>query len=182
LQVIYRENNHQMARRFLGADVYTAAMESFVIVCVDAVIIDPQRQTFWLPKRKALPINFPWVIGGRRSAGETSRQAICRKFWEETSLGAAPERFIYERQAEFIYARRQQEPQHIGGHALTDQFAIALFPPEREQVSQSLNAQEYHREFGLREFSRSSLMSVDWDCQEWRRAMLELYDTVFDRL
>jgi len=148
-----------------------------VIVTTDVVIVDYQKRTLWLATRKARPVSDPWWIGGRRRAGESLIDAARRNFHRETGLLIDPSRFAFVRQAEFICATRQQEPQNVGCHYLSDLFSVKI--TEKERAAMALDKAEYEVDFGLREFDRDALLDVQWSRREWGHAMMATYEHLF---
>lgn len=172
---IYREDlAHVMPQVRLSDDVYTQAIAGFIIVCVDAVIVDTERRTFWLAKRCIKPMDGIWEIGGRRCADEEPRKAIRRNFLRETGIDVSEERFKFVTIAEHRWKDRQQEPQNIGCHNIVYQFMVELTSDERGIAATSLDEREYDKEFGLQEFNRERLVVEDV-----HPLLLDLYVAIF---
>ncbi len=176
LPTLYRETpEHSMQRYFMTATAYEEAIRSFIIVCVDAVVIDSLRKTFWLIKRSQKPMQGVWVIGGRRAAGQTPIQAIERVFFRETSLLLGAERFTYVKENEYLWKDREQEPQNVGCHGVVQVFAVELTPQEREHTAANLEKTGYVPGWGLQEYNREKLLADTGI----HKALLDLYDTIF---
>lgn len=175
LPKVYKENpNHRMKRVLLSEEVYSQAIEAFIIVCTDAVIVDSKRRTFWLAKRIIKPQPDIWLIGGRRLAGEKPYESICRCFERETTLGFSEGHFSFVTIAEFIWKNRQQFPQEIGCHALSHIFKIELNDSERAICAAALDTNEYDKDFGLCEFNRQKLIET-----KAHQLLIDLYDLIF---
>lgn len=171
---LYREEGHKMPRpKFLPEDVYSQAISGFVIDCTDAVICDHKRKTIWLAKRNVEPAkNFLWIIGGRRFPGETRAESVQRCFLRETGLNIAESRFNYLLTNEYIWARRQQKPEKLGSHNIAHTYSVELSSGEISCIK--LSSEEYHTEFGLREFDREDLVNAGV-----YPAILDIYDKIF---
>lgn len=62
---------------YLPDDEYARALDTFVIVCVDIAIVNPNGQMI-LGKRQQEPHADWWIIGGRMWAGETFETTASR--------------------------------------------------------------------------------------------------------
>lgn len=172
--VLYREDNHRMERKFLDDAVYAMAIGAFVIDCTDAVIVDRRERVFYLAKRAVKPMPGIWVIGGRRSAGESLPDSMRRCFKRETGLDLSHDRFTYVVGQDCIWKDREQEPQDVGSHNFCHRFAVELTPEERAQASRSLEKKEYEQGFGLRKFRRDDLVAANV-----HPSLIGLFDLVF---
>ena len=81
-----------MQPSYLPDDEYAKALDTFVIVCVDIVIIDPNGQIV-LGKRQQEPHSDWWIIGGRMRAGETFETTASRSVLREVGIDIAPSSF-----------------------------------------------------------------------------------------
>ena len=153
---------------------YSHALDMFVIVCVDALIINRAKRTIYLAPRKAKPMQGWWVIGGRVRAGEKEQDAMRRKFLQETSVDVDPARFEFLRMNRYFWKDREQEPQGNGSDNLAYSFAIELTGQELQQVSKNLEKREYEASGGLREFTREELLQ-----EGAHEAIIDLYDQIF---
>lgn len=151
---------------------YVRALQTFPVVCTDALIFDRRRRTVFLAKRRSKPKSDYWVIGGRTLAGEDRKESMRRIFKRETNLDISLRRFKYLFSYEYLFKNRQQEPQNIGCHSLIRVFSIALGVDEREIVSRCLDGDEY--EGGLREFTRKDLIVNKIDS-----VILRMHDSIF---
>lgn len=139
---------------FLSDDEYARALETFIVACADAMIVDRRAKKVYLSKRRAKPMQDTWwVIGGRRAPGVPAREAMQGLFKRETSLMIAPERFEFLALVEYRLKNRQQMPQEKGTHTQGYTFAVELTPEELGQVAANLDPKEYYTELGLRAFS-----------------------------
>lgn len=170
-----QDPNYVMERTFLDGETYAKALESFIIVCVDAIICDRDRRTFFLALRTRKPAGGWWCIGGRRFAGEERAAAMRRVFTRETALELDADRFRLISMYEHRWSERQQEPQTKGVHDLSFTHVIDLTADERRRVSENLDANEYDAAIGLREFDRDRLARES----TYPKKYLELYDVAF---
>lgn len=172
---LYKEDpSHRMPKTHLTAEVYAAAIGSFVIVCVDAIVVNRNRRTVFLTKRRIKPMQGLWIIGGRMQAGELWTDAIRRKFRQEAWLDIPAERFEFLRINQYQWKDRRQEPQDTGSDNLALTFAVELTDAEIAGVSEGLDPDEYEPDFGLREFDRPCLVAAGA-----HPAILDLYDQLF---
>ncbi|TSC79454.1 MAG: hypothetical protein G01um101429_441 [Parcubacteria group bacterium Gr01-1014_29] len=153
---------------------YSHALDMFVIVCVDAVLVNREHKTIYLARRRAKPMQGWWVVGGRMRAGEKEQDAIRRKFLQETSVDVDPARFEFLRMNRYFWKDRQQEPQENGNDSLAYTFAIELTKQELRQVSENLERNEYEASGGLREFTREELIE-----EGIHEAIIDLYDQIY---
>lgn len=70
---------------FLPDDEYARSLDTFVIVCIDIVVVDPQGKIL-LGKRQQEPHPDWWIIGGRMRAGESFENAAARTIERELSI------------------------------------------------------------------------------------------------
>ena len=70
----------------LTEEEYEKSLRAFVILCTDILIIDKNKKTIYLAKRKAKPMNGWWFIGGRMYANETKEESAVRCFKRETDI------------------------------------------------------------------------------------------------
>ncbi len=164
----------QMRGGFMDDVTYAAMVDHTIIVCTDAVVVDPQRRTFFLARRVARPMKGLWWIGGRRRKGETPQEAMCRNFLRETGLSLPSERFDLATIMEYLWQDREQEPSGRGSHNLAHQFTVCLTPTELATAAHNLDQREYDLGLGLQEFDRARLVT-----EHAHHAILDLYDTVF---
>ncbi len=177
LPKLYVEDGYvPIPRVRLGDAAYGLALQSFPVVCTDAVIYDSRRRTIFLAKRKSKPMTGWWVIGGRTLAGETMRESINRCFMRETKFDIGSLQFDYVCTNEYIWKDRQQVPQAIGCHCLARTFKIELSAVNRELVESNLECNEYDKSMGLREFTREDLVS-----EGVYSAILDVYDLIFSK-
>ncbi len=166
--------DHVMDKVFLDDETYTKAIEAFIIVCTDAVIIDPVRRTFHLAKRRSKPAaDVWWVIGGRRQAGEDPLHGIRRNFRRETGLDIGSEHFQMRCIFDMRWRDRRQAPQGKGSHNLSYTYSACLTPEQIRFASAHLEPREYYAELGLVEFDRERIM------REGHPVIRALYDKVF---
>lgn len=175
LPKIYKEDpKFTMPGKFLSDEVYAQAMESFVVVCTDTIIINKKRKTFYLTKRSVYPLKTWWMVGGRMLAGENPLESIRRCFLRETGIDVNPQRFTFIVFNRYILSYRKQEPRDTGSDSLAHVFSIELSDEEIQKISRSLNNDEYDSSVGLVEFNREKLIK-----EKVFSAIVDLYDQVF---
>lgn len=174
----YREDpNHTMPFKFLSTEVYSEALESFVIACADAMIFNSERKTVFLAKRAIYAMKGWFTIGGRCYAGETETASIQRIMKRETCLTIGPERFTLIRMHRYFCSHREQPPQEKGGDYLDYIFSVELTVEEIAQVS--LDSVEYEQR-GLKEFSREDLVALYIE-EDIKGVLVDIYDTIFTK-
>lgn len=147
-----------MSPIFLPDEEYGRALETFIVPCTDTLIIAPQEKCVYLAKRRVKPAqDWWWMIGGRRKAGISARDAMRETFKRETSLSIAPERLKYVAIIEYLFKDREQEPQGKNQHAQGITFSLELTPEERWTVAANLDPQEYCANLGLQSFTLEQL-------------------------
>ena len=150
-------------------------MESFTIVGTDVLFINRERRSFYLAKRKALPLLGYWMIGGRMWAGEDPRTSMQRVTKRETGLELAPERFTFVTLNRYLWATRAQIPHEKGSDNLCYTFIAELSPEELVLAAANLDRQEYEAAAGLTEFD--SLASLE--AEGVHQAIRDLYAQLF---
>ena len=165
---------HQRPKRFLDEETYAAAIEAFVIVSTDVVIINPHKRIIYLTRRCIKPMKGWWIIGGRMFAGEMPEESMQRCFQRETSLNLSQERFQLVRFNRNIWKDRKQEPQEMGIDFLTYLFSVELTSEELEKASCSLDPSEYETNVGLQEFNLERL-----EKENAHPALIDLYKQLF---
>lgn len=168
------DQKHRMERKFLSDEAYEQAITGMIIVCTDAVIINRERDTFYLAKRAIKPMQGLWWIGGRRLPSESAHASMQRCFKRETGLHLQYGRFTFVDMAEYVWKDRQQEPQYAGSHNLCHTFAVELTDEELAQAKQGMEKQEYEAGFGLQEFGRADMVH-----SKVHQVILDLYDKIF---
>ena len=167
---------------FLDDTTYARAIESFVVVTTDAIIVERSQQAVWLARRCVKPFPDWWIIGGRLCAGEDEREGMRRSFARETGLMVAPGRFRLISFKRYLHSEREQKPQNTGSDCLSYTFSIELTPEERAMASQKLHPSEYDAALGLREFNREEILH-EFAGREGAQsaALLDMYDEIFSR-
>lgn len=168
------DSSYQMPGRVWDDVSYSHALDMFVIVCVDALLVNRERKTIYLARRRAKPMQGWWILGGRMRAGEQERDAMRRKFLQETSVDIEPLRFEFVYMNRYHWKDRQQEPQDRGMDSLAYTFAVELTEEELQKVSENLERREYETGSSLREFNRTELVQ-----EHIHDAIIDLYDQVF---
>ncbi len=128
----------------------------------------------YLAKRKALPIQDWWCIGGRVYAGEDEKTAISRLVKREISLDLDVSRFEFLRMNRYVCNARQQVPQTLGSDTLSFTFVAELTESELGKASKNLDVQEYDTSEGLKEFDRAALMG-----QKVHPAVTDVFEAAF---
>jgi ADP-ribose pyrophosphatase YjhB (NUDIX family) len=149
----------EMSSVYVSDEVYAQAIEAFIVVCADTLIINRTNKTFYLAKRKAKPCANWYMIGGRMRRGEREAQAAQKNFNRETGLSLAEERFTFWGLRRFWWKDRQQEPQDKGVDTLNYNFIVELTPEELQSAALHLDPKEYEQELGFKEFTRDDLIS-----------------------
>lgn len=156
--VLYKEETAvALPRKFLGDDEYADALEAFVLVCTDCVLINQERQTFYLAKRKSKPLSEWWFIGGRTFCGEDEITSIRRCLKRETKLDISPDRFRFLTMKRYLFKDRQQIPQNKSCDSLCYIFALFVTDEEIAIANANLDPEEYDTNIGLREFTADDL-------------------------
>lgn len=169
-----QDPNHKFPGKYLDDDVYVKAIESFIIVSTDVLLVDFERTgSVYLADRKAKPMCGWWFIGGRCFAGERWEESMRRCFKRETSLDFSEERFKLIGIIRYIWSERQQEPQNIGSDNLGYTFVTQITREELEIAKKNLNPKEYGAG-GIKEFSLEQLKS-----QNVHPVIIGLYNNIF---
>lgn len=164
-----------MPQVYLSDEVYVKAMESLVIVCVDALFISHASRTIFLAKRLVDPLPGPWIIGGRLFAGEREQDGVKRCVARETGVSIERDRFSLFCVNRYISPMRKQLPQEKGSDTMAYTFFVELVPDELEFASSHLDPREYDTEFGMQEFDRERLVK-----EGVRQSLLDMYDLAFN--
>ncbi len=175
LPKIYKEDPlFKMPRVFLPDEVYSQALDAFIIVCTDAAIIDKQNKLIYLAYRKALPAQGWWVLGGRTYAGEPFEESVVRNVKRETGLELDPSRFNYVVTNRYNFPNRAQAPQDKGCDTMSFTFSIELGHEEISNMSQALDEKEYDISYGLKAFNYEQLVEA-----KVPPMILDLYKLIF---
>lgn len=162
----------------LSNEIYAQAIESFVITCVDALIIDSVRKLVYLAKRRIEPAKDNWwVIGGRMWAGESYLHALQRHCMTDLGIKPTAHRLNLVAVNRYIWGVREQEPQDVGSDnmAFTFTWDLAEDPVTLDRVCHAtLNPDEYEPGTFIRPFSREMLV-----VEKVHPAILDLYDLIF---
>jgi ADP-ribose pyrophosphatase YjhB (NUDIX family) len=164
----------KIAPIFLSDEDYSRALQTFVFATTDIVPVEKGGKTIYLAQRKAKPMSGLWWIGGRMQMSETKEEAAVRNFQRETGLVLDPQRFEFVAVVDTRMKDRAHAPQELGCHSLNYTFTVELTPEEIAFVTEHLDENEYHREFGLRPFNRERLVS-----EGAPSIILEFYDQLF---
>jgi ADP-ribose pyrophosphatase YjhB (NUDIX family) len=174
---VYADPGFHIESRRVPDDVFAVAMTSFVIACVDVVLIDRPRRKMYLAKRCIEPAcGLWWVLGGRRYAGESIYDAAIRHLKADADLSVDPGDLHYVCQNEYRWARREQEPKEIGIHVIADIVALHVSVEELSHAAAHLRPDEYDTQSGFREFNFLRLME-----ENAHTAMGDLHARIFDR-
>ena len=159
LPKIFVENkDHTISSQNLSDEEYAKAISNLIVVCGDVLFINKTNKSVYLAKRISKPMQGLWLIGGRRKAGESPLLGITRKLKQETGLDIESSRFEFLTIVEYLWEDRQQEPQNTGTHGLAYTYAIELSEEEIKNAAVNLDADEYDKAFGLKEFSKQDLL------------------------
>lgn len=113
-----------------------------------------------------------WMVGGRRLKGESPVEAMCLRLDREIGLQIDPKRFEFVTVIEYVWQKREQEPQNNGSQNLLHQFAVEL--TDSEIAGARLDTTEHDTYYGLQEFDRARLVA-----EKVHPAILHIYDMVF---
>lgn len=172
--IYYADPLHEISVKKLPAEIYKQALAAMILVCTDALIIDPHSKKVYLARRRHRPMrNHLWFIGGRRFPGETSTESIKRCLNRETSLKLPDRRFVYVDEYEYLFEDREQKPENAGTHSLSHTFAVFLKPEEILLAARTLDPEEYFQEDGLMALDR-----LDFNKLGVHEAIADVYDRV----
>lgn len=156
---LFVENpSHRIPRLYLSKDEYGRAGQRFIGVCVDAIVINRERRSFYLVKRVIKPAKTLWWLGGGIFPGEPESEGVRRLFREDTGLELPEHRFEYVAMVRCVWQDREQDPQEYGVDHLSYVHIVELTDAELAQVK--LNPREYDVSFGLQEFNRGQLIGA----------------------
>lgn len=170
---IYVEDRHKIRKVRLDDNDYPKASGAMIGVCADAVIVDIDKQLFYLPRRIVKPMKGYWSIGGRRYPGESASKAIARNFERETTVKIIPKRFHSVSIIEVTWKDRKEAPTGVGKHDLIQVFTVTLSKKEMAQASANLCNTEY-RAGSLEPFDRKKMVT-----KKLHPALIDIYDKVF---
>ena len=153
---------------------YGRAIQTFVFVCADAIVINRIEKKLFLAKRRAKPWPHWWVIGGRIRAGENESIAIQKNFARETSLTLPERRFTFRSMIRMLWKNRAQAPHNIPCDTMSYWFTVELTPRERGTVETNLDPKEYDSKLGLQPFDLKRLRS-----EKVHPALIDLYREIF---
>jgi ADP-ribose pyrophosphatase YjhB (NUDIX family) len=160
--------------KFLEESAYADALEAFVVVCADCLLINRNRGTIYLAKRKSKPMSDWWFIGGRVFAGEREEVAVHRCLERETGLDIIHDRFRFLDMKRYIFKNRQQEPQEKSCDSLCYIFGLDASEEEVTFANQNLDSNEYDTSVGLQEFDLGRLHR-----EGVFLAIIDLYESIF---
>lgn len=175
LPPLFKEPGHEPVGNVPMTDEeYSKVLDVMVVVCADAVIVNRERKTIYLAKRKAKPMQGWWIIGGRVRSGEEPLAAIHRKFLHETGVDVSEERFKFISFIRHQWKDRQQQPQTHGVDDLSYTFVVELSQDELTVAHASLDEKEYEKDQGLTEFTKEKL-----EQENVHPSLLHLYNLIF---
>lgn len=175
LPKIYQEDPlFKMPRVYLTDEVYSQALDAFIIVCTDAAIVDKQNKLIYLAYRKALPAQGWWVLGGRTYAGESFEESVVRCVKRETGIELDKSRFNFEVINRYQFPNRAQAPQEKGCDTMSFTFSVELTREEILSMSQALDEKEYDKSYGLKAFNYEELQKT-----KVHPMILDLYKLIF---
>lgn len=155
---------------------YAKALEAFIVVATDCLMINRRRRTAHLAWRRARPMpNQWWFIGGRMLPGEAENVAMSRRFERETRMAIDPTRFqLLSFMGRYLMKDRQQEPQDTPCDSLAFIFALDVSDEEISRIHRNLDSSEYESGLGLQEFTRDQLVAAGVFC-----SIIDAYDAAF---
>jgi ADP-ribose pyrophosphatase YjhB (NUDIX family) len=172
---IYIEDRHKIKKVRLDDRDYPKAIGAMIGVCADAIIIDPEKKIFYLPRRVVKPMMGYWSIGGRRFPGDSAAASVAKNFMRETGVKAPRGRFRFISTIEVIWKDRKESPVNIGKHDIIQFFSIKLDKKELAHASANLCRTEYAAG-SLEAFDRKKMAS-----KRLHPALIDLYDKIFPR-
>jgi ADP-ribose pyrophosphatase YjhB (NUDIX family) len=169
----YTEEGYQPIPQVrLSDEEYGRALQRFIPVCADIVVIDRTKQTISLAARTTKPGAGLWWIGGGITAGTSKEAGATANFKRETGLELPLERFELVAANDYKFKDRAQEPSNIGCHMFGYIFVVEL--TTEEQAAMTLDPGEYAVGQGLRPYNREELVQANV-----RQPVLDLYDDLF---
>lgn len=85
----------------------------------------------------------PWLIGGHRLSGESTRAGAVRHFLHDTGMLLTPNRLQFIGVYEYLFHDREQAPQDTPCHSQCTTFALALTNEEQAAMKVMVNHEEY---------------------------------------
>ncbi len=134
---------------------YSKTLDTMVVVCADAVIVNKHKKTFFLAKRNVKPMQGWWIIGGRVLPGEQPHEAIVRKFKAEAGVSLDENRFTFVGFIRHQWKDRKQSPTDHPVDDLSYTFFVELTDEEFIIAKNSLDKKEYQG--SLKEFTKEDL-------------------------
>lgn len=159
---LYHEQpNVVIPRKFINDNTaYANALEAFVLVCTDCLLINREKGTVYLAKRRAKPMSCEWwFIGGRVFAGEDELSSMLRCIKRETGLAVEKDRLDFLAMKRYFFKNRQQDPQEKGCDSLCYIFSLEVTEAELSIVRSNLDENEYDLVAGLQEFDPAKLVA-----------------------
>lgn len=90
---------------------YPLALSSLAIKCVDIAVVDVDKGLMLIGDRDQEPQPGPWIIGGRKRAGETDIEAAQRNLKRELDITPEPGEFMSIGMSyDMIWDTREQDP------------------------------------------------------------------------
>ncbi len=122
----------------LSNEEYNRAMQKFIKVCHDVVVIDERGQ--WLLARRRADKATPglWFIGGQMKPFFTSEESLRLVFARETGLNLECDRFTFILENRYYIAATEADPAH---DALCKVYTVTLSDDEIARVR--LDPHEY---------------------------------------
>ncbi len=147
----------KLATPRLSDEVYAASSATYVLVCVEILLVNLAERLIYLPWRKRKPCVGWWYLGGRMKRGESEHETAKRVLEREAGLVLDSDRFQYIRCHRLIAADREEIPQDAGADYLSFQFVVDITPAELIEAGRRLDGDEFDRTRGLRSFAREDL-------------------------
>ena len=166
---LYAEAGAVFGNGHIPEDVWRQVESKFVRYCVDVLLIDPEKRTVWLPKRKALPAPIRWYFGGRVNPGEVETAAAARIMVREAKLTVLPTRFQFVRSARYFWSLKDGAYDGFG-----QIHSVQLTPAELQWAAEHLDSKEYDAAAGLIEFDAEALQGPDI-----HKTLRDTYSTIF---
>lgn len=141
---IFITGKPNIEKTFLDDKSYGLALNTFVKVCCDIIFTNDKNEVL-LCKRKILPQNDYWVVGGRCYHGTDIFDNVKRISDREIGIDINKERFKLISFTNYIWGLRQQYPQNNGTSDLVSIFKCELNNQEILNIKLDSNEYEHYK-------------------------------------
>jgi len=165
--------------RYISDEAYSEALSGAVIKCVDIMVYDPNTGRMLIGTRDQQPHAGDWVIGGRKRAGESDREAAVNNLRRELKLDVDEKSLIpVGTQYDMIWDTREQssvlnEQGHVvqGCHMTSTLLALPF-----EEADMGFN-EEYS---GLRWVSPEEI--IDSEPGAYHPTLVDMVTDTYERI